>query len=530
MARKFVTVTGRPVEVAVYPNTAQIEYLTSDVGNQETEPSNQPTPEERYRQYDEAAMSNPANPYNATLGWISTNASLIPMAIGGVASPALAGLGIGGNIFGQIAGNKGSNLIYDNPDQEIKLNHDITVTPRWLTQQGLGLLTGGLFGKAGKYGMEEQTASGAEAVARWRRWSPYVEKVSTVAPKYEAIRNQLKSYLKTKYLGQTPEGLYRYRQLKVKPTDKALPEVENQFMKSGMYEKTVTPDGETVYVSPIRNEWITDLSGNVGRLSFFNRLLNGSLGTRDVAFDLMSLTPEEGIAVFYKNGGRLRKYGEGESVYNDLFASYKPMKLTPSNTQVTSIPTFSDPMNDISMWRPTQQPTTTQESTTRRRIRRVTKQSTEEQPVTEQSAPMSSDLIKIDIEDLLKSEGITSINGKPIKFGNKNLRAANASFGAKNSNHKKRDPHTGNAMAIDISIVGGTDKDYADFRQKLLSNPKVIQYMESKGWGIINEITPAILSRTRGTGKHFHFGPDTWAKRTWQAWRNNLNLPITQTV
>ncbi len=152
------------------------------------------------------------------------------------------------------------------------------------------------------------------------------------------------------------------------------------------------------------------------------------------------------------------------------------------------------------------------------------------QPTIQVSSFDSSSLIKIDIEDLLRQEGITSINGKAIKFGNKALRSANASYGVKNSNHKKKDPHTGNAMARDISIVGGTTQDYADFRSKLLSNPKVVQWFDAKGWGIINEITPAVLRRTRGTGPHFHFGPDSWAKRTWKAWVSNPNLPVTQVV
>lgn len=152
------------------------------------------------------------------------------------------------------------------------------------------------------------------------------------------------------------------------------------------------------------------------------------------------------------------------------------------------------------------------------------------QPTIQVSSFDSSSLIKIDIEDLLRQEGITSINGKAIKFGNKALRSANASYGVKNSNHKKKDPHTGNAMARDISIVGGTTQDYADFRSKLLSNPKVVQWFDTKGWGIINEITPAVLRRTRGTGPHFHFGPDSWAKRTWKAWVSNPNLPVTQAV
>lgn len=160
------------------------------------------------------------------------------------------------------------------------------------------------------------------------------------------------------------------------------------------------------------------------------------------------------------------------------------------------------------------------------------KDNTEQPSYQEQRTLTKADsaLIRIDIEDLLRSEGITSINGKKIKFGRKTLRPANASYGAKNSNHKKRDPHTGNAMARDISIIGGTQADYAEFRRVLLNNPRVRAYMAAKGWGIINEITPSILKRTRGTGPHFHFGPDTWANRTWKGWLNNPSVPITKAL
>lgn len=143
---------------------------------------------------------------------------------------------------------------------------------------------------------------------------------------------------------------------------------------------------------------------------------------------------------------------------------------------------------------------------------------------------IDNSLKKIDIEDLLRSEGITSVNGKKIKFGNKNLRSANASFGAKNSNHKKRDPDTGNAMARDISIIGGNINDYTEFRRILLNNERVRNYLKTKGWGIINEVTPEILKRTRGTGLLFHFGPDIWARRTWNGWLQNPNISITSAL
>lgn len=140
----------------------------------------------------------------------------------------------------------------------------------------------------------------------------------------------------------------------------------------------------------------------------------------------------------------------------------------------------------------------------------------------------TSGLLSIDIEDIFRQAGLTTVNGKKIKFGNKALRAQNSGFGAKNSNHKKRDPHTGNAMARDISIIGGNLDDYTEFRRQIMSNDLISKYMDTKGWGIINEVTPQILARTRGTGLHFHFGPDTWARRTWNSWKDNPNAPITQ--
>lgn len=137
-------------------------------------------------------------------------------------------------------------------------------------------------------------------------------------------------------------------------------------------------------------------------------------------------------------------------------------------------------------------------------------------------------LVNIDIEDLLRSEGITSVNGKKIKFGNKNRRSANAGYGVKNSHHKEIDQYTGYANARDISIVGGTDKDYTDFRGMLLGNDRVRQWFSQKGWGIINELTPAVMRRTNATGRHFHFGPDKWAVRTWRGWLDNPNIDVTK--
>lgn len=152
------------------------------------------------------------------------------------------------------------------------------------------------------------------------------------------------------------------------------------------------------------------------------------------------------------------------------------------------------------------------------------------QPATRRSTKPSIDtskLISTDIEDIFRQAGLLTINGKQIRFGSRALRDQNANYGAKNSNHKRKDPHTGYAMARDISIAGGTLNDYAEFRRQIMANELISKYMDTKGWGIINEVTPEILARTRGTGLHFHFGPDTWARRTWNGWKSNPNTPIT---
>lgn len=148
-----------------------------------------------------------------------------------------------------------------------------------------------------------------------------------------------------------------------------------------------------------------------------------------------------------------------------------------------------------------------------------------EQPI---AKPNNSKLLATDIEDIFKQAGITSINGKQIKFGSRALRDQNANYGAKNSNHKKRDPLTGYAMARDISIIGGNINDYAEFRRQIINNQTIRSYLDTKGWGILNELTPEMLAKTKGTGLHFHFGPDTSARRTWDKWKSNPNIPITQ--
>ena len=149
---------------------------------------------------------------------------------------------------------------------------------------------------------------------------------------------------------------------------------------------------------------------------------------------------------------------------------------------------------------------------------------------TSRKVDLNSPLIHIDIEDLLKQQGITSVNGKAIKFGRRGLRPKGSKYGSKNSWHYVWNPYTKSATARDISIINGSDHDYDTFRKMLLGNKTVVSWMKANGWGIINELTKEILSRTKGTGRHFHFGPDSWARRTWNAWLSNPNIPVTKRI
>lgn len=136
-------------------------------------------------------------------------------------------------------------------------------------------------------------------------------------------------------------------------------------------------------------------------------------------------------------------------------------------------------------------------------------------------------LVSIDIEDLLKQEGITEVNGKKVRYGSRELRG-NVSYGAKNSYHKKRDPDTGYAAARDISIEGGTIKDYMSLRRMLLNNNRIKTYFKQKRLGIIPELTPETLKRTGGTGLHLHIGQDEIAVNTWNNWDINPDIDITK--
>lgn len=140
----YTDINGKPITLAQYNKYKQVQ--NQDMLAPGIKPKPEISPEDRYRAYDQAAMANPANPYNATLGWIGANASIIPLAISGAVAPVATGLGVAGDFLGQYIGNKISDNLFKNPDKPLKLNVDLSPTPRQIMQYGTGFVLGGLMG------------------------------------------------------------------------------------------------------------------------------------------------------------------------------------------------------------------------------------------------------------------------------------------------------------------------------------------------------------------------------------------------
>lgn len=88
---------------------------------------------------------------------------------------------------------------------------------------------------------------------------------------------------------------------------------------------------------------------------------------------------------------------------------------------------------------------------------------------------------------------------------------------------KKSHHLTGNAIDI-VPVEGMT---WEDFKKQFKTNHAVLDYLKSKGYGILDESTAEMLSKTGGTGAHFHIGPDKIARAGLDAFyaKNGMRLP-----
>ena len=80
-----------------------------------------------------------------------------------------------------------------------------------------------------------------------------------------------------------------------------------------------------------------------------------------------------------------------------------------------------------------------------------------------------------------------------------------------------------------LDVTPGTNETWASLRQKLRNSPDLIKYMQDQGFGIIDETTPEMQSRTGATGAHWHIGKDKLAQSGLQAIlsvHNGIKFPI----
>lgn len=80
-----------------------------------------------------------------------------------------------------------------------------------------------------------------------------------------------------------------------------------------------------------------------------------------------------------------------------------------------------------------------------------------------------------------------------------------------------------------LDVTPGTNETWASLRQKLRNSPDLIKYMQEQGFGIIDETTPEMQSRTGATGAHWHIGKDKLAVSGLQAIlsaHHDAKLPI----
>lgn len=78
--------------------------------------------------------------------------------------------------------------------------------------------------------------------------------------------------------------------------------------------------------------------------------------------------------------------------------------------------------------------------------------------------------------------------------------------------------------ALDITPVSGTTReDFNKLKEQILNAPDVIKYMQEHNIGIFDETLEQNLAKTKGTGWHFHVGPDQNALLGLQAWLNGTD-------
>lgn len=118
---------------------------------------------------------------------------------------------------------------------------------------------------------------------------------------------------------------------------------------------------------------------------------------------------------------------------------------------------------------------------------------TEQEEITEEDK-------KKTFTQILQEEGVDVRTSRDYVEGAKTAQG-------KTSNHGRKTEH-GHPGAYDIIPKDG---DFDKLRAAIYGNRRVKDWLASNKFGILEEITPEMMKKTRATGKHFHVGPDSEA-------------------
>lgn len=138
------------------------------------------------------------------------------------------------------------------------------------------------------------------------------------------------------------------------------------------------------------------------------------------------------------------------------------------------------------------------------------------------SSSFDSSDSNLSLEEILKQEGVHFRISSGYR-GKGSLRNGLTKQGRR-SNHNRLDDK-GNPLAYDVVPNGVSWKD---FKKEIYGNPRIVNYLKSRGWGIIDETRSDIKSRTGATGDHLHIGADTWAQQMLNEYMNNTKLWMAQ--
>ena len=77
-----------------------------------------------------------------------------------------------------------------------------------------------------------------------------------------------------------------------------------------------------------------------------------------------------------------------------------------------------------------------------------------------------------------------------------------------------------------IDIIPAKGYTFDQLQQALIRYPDIVQYMQSRGIGILDETSAEMVNKTGATGKHLHIGKDKSAIKGLQIILNKYGLKI----